>query len=185
MRRLFLIFAVLAASITATKAQFYIGGNLGFWYEKEYKTTFNISPDVGYLFNNHWAAGLSIGFEANIPYKQRLYVRIEDDGSIYTYTPKNDFYFYAAPYARFNYFSIDKFTFFLDGIVGVSAENSWRSNAWGFQVTICPGISINLTEHFSLEGTFGALGYWYNYCNTHGFGLKLSNYLTLGFYYSF
>ena len=191
MKKLFVAVMVLGASVTAAKAQFYVGGSLGFWhdpkkstsYDTSYEiitihsksTSFWIEPDAGYSFNERWTVGLSIGFQ---------FIRYSDTWSDGAYENENEISFYVSPYARFNYFSKDKIKLFLDGVVGVSAENAAES--FGFQVIIRPGIAIHLTEHFSLVGTFGALGYRQNYRYTRdGFGLDLSNSLGFGFYYSF
>jgi len=185
MKRLFLAILVMAASVTAGKAQFYVGGSLGFWHSGE-KTSFGISPDAGYSFNNRWAAGLAVGFD---------YWMDRPVHSIFFRQDVIDFY--AAPYARFNYFSKEKVKLFLDGVVGISTATYKTDNPnfdiqgrkytdWGWQVIIRPGIAINLTDHFCLVGTFGTLGYRNDYRNTtDGFGLDLHNSLGSGFYYSF
>jgi len=172
MKKLVVVVMVGVASITATKAQFYVGGGLGFWHEPTYSTSFWIEPEAGYSFNERWTIGLSIGFE-HITYYEPYIIKKK-------YTK---YFFYASPYARFNYFSTDKIKLFLDGVVGISTG---FPADFGFQVIVRPGISINLTDHFTLIGTFGALGYRQSYRNTRdGFGLDLSNSLRVGFYYSF
>jgi len=187
MKKLFLTVMVLAAGATATKAQFYIGGGLGFWHKKEHSTTFNISPDAGYSFNDRWAVGLTVGFDALMYSKKGNWGYIDENGEFYYRTPKNIFGFYAAPYARFSYFSKDRVKLFLDGVVGISTEMKKDYDPdFGFQVIVRPGIAINLTDHFSLVGTFGALGWRHNYRNTNsGFGFDFHNSLGFGFYYSF
>ena len=175
MKKLLLAVMVLVASATATKAQFYIGGSLGFWSNSWHYsrgiTSFNIAPDAGYSFNDRWAVGLAVGFDMDIYQKN------------HPYYPNNRYYFYAEPYARFNYFSTDRIKLFLDGVVGISLNHNGLE---GFQVIIRPGIAINLTDHFSLDGTFGTLGFRQDYRNTNsGFGLDLTNSLEFGFYYSF
>jgi hypothetical protein len=186
MRRLFLAAAILVASVTVTKAQFYVGGGLDFWYETSENAPgyilFGISPDMGYSFNNRWAVGLVIGFDF-IKYRQNV-ANVYGDNLFIN--------FYAEPYARFNYFSKEKVKLFLDGAIGISTGNH---NDFGFQVIVRPGIAFDLTEHFKLVGTFGTFGYRHDYRSanygrygsgtTNGFGLHLSNSLGLGFYYSF
>ena len=182
MRKLLLSVMVLVASATAAKAQFFVGGGLGFWYDKP-TTSFNISPEVGYSFNDHWAVGLPIGFS--------LY-KTTDNAGLSGEIKTTRTSFYLEPYARFKYFSAEKVSLFLDGVVGVSVNNSSSGNyksdpITGFQIIIRPGIAVNLTDHFSLVGTFGALGYRKDYRNNaaSGFGLSLHNSLGFGFYYSF
>jgi len=192
MRKLLLSIMVLVAGATAAKAQFFVGGGLGFWDNKPVRW-FSISPDAGYSFNKHWTAGLSIVFDWHK----------DSDWSYYTGTVKTtSTYFKIEPYARFKYFSTEKVNLFLDGVVGVSVhklhsrvKDPNHSNdidivnpdpTIGFQVIIRPGIAVNLTEHFCLVGTFGALGYRQDYgSGNDGFGLDFSNSLRFGFYYSF
>jgi len=168
MKKLLLAVMVLVASVTVSKAQFYVGGGLGFWHSPNLSTSFWIEPEAGYSFNERWAVGMSTRLDFTIYSKNVSYV--------------NGVSFYVEPYARYTYFSADKVKLFLDGVVGVSKENH---ESLGFQIIVRPGISINLTDHFSLVGTFGALGYRYAHRNSHGFGLNLSNSLRFGFYYSF
>ena len=190
MKKLFLVVVVVAASITTGKAQFYIGGSFGFWYDNTTPktTSFNIAPDAGYSFNNRWAVGMAIGFDARIYHdKTQNWVYINPDGSSSSYisTYSNDYYFYAEPYARFNYFSVDRIKLFLDGVLGVAVAE--HGSFGGFQVIVRPGISINLTDHFTLVGTFGRLGCSFGgYRNSaDGFGFWLRNSFGLSFYYSF
>ena len=178
MKKLFLAVAIFTASITVTKAQFYIGGGLGFWINN-HVTSFSISPEAGYSFNNRWAVGLGVGLDATFR-GDTWYTNA--NGSV-AKLPRKSIYFYAEPYVRFNYFSAEKVNLFLDGVIGLSMGTG---NISGFQTIIRPGIAINLTKHFSLVGTFGAFGYRQDYRNrTNGFGLNLTNSLGFGFYYSF
>ena len=171
MKKLLLGIMVLVAGATAAKAQFFVGGGLGFWASPKNYTSFWIEPDAGYSFNDHWAVGLAVGFDFS-----------KESG-----LKGGNTFFYAAPYARFKYFSAEKVNLFLDGVVGVSlAHYTNGGNDVGFQIIIRPGIAVNLTDHFSLVGTFGALGYRKGYRGTaEGFGLTLTNSLGFGFYYSF
>ena len=189
MKKLFLAITIMVASVSATNAQFYIGGGLSLWhYNGNTKTTsFSISPDAGYSFNNHWTVGLAVGFDARFYHdktEERIYINSDGipETSIYTY--HNYYSFYAEPYARFNYFSTDRVKLFLDGVLGVALDEHGRYD--GSQVIVRPGISVNITEHFSLVGTFGMLGYIHGvYLNNTGFGFRLQNSLRFGFYYSF
>ena len=191
MKKLFLAVVVITASITIGKAQFYIGGSLGLWHNFYYSktTSFNIAPDAGYSFNSRWAVGLAIGFDAEIYHNKnpQKWVYFSPNGSTDTtyYVPVNDYSFYVEPYARFNYFSTDRIKLFVDGVVGVALGH--RGNFQGFQVIIRPGISINLTDHFTLVGTFGRLGCSFGGYrnNASGFGFWLRNSFGLSFYYSF
>jgi len=195
MKKLFLAVAIFTASMTATKAQFYIGGGVGFWYQSVrgfyHETIFNISPDAGYSFNKHWIAGLSLGFEAYIPDKKVTHY-YHEDGTFYDHVNENRYWFYAEPYARFTYFSTDRISLFVDGVVGISTWTQREKGRGvgetliGGQVILRPGIAVNLTQHFSLVGMFGTFGYRHDYRNTRGFGFDLSGQaLHFGFYYSF
>ena len=73
-----LVIAFLMAFSFAASAQVYVGGSIGGSYAKAESTnakswTIDISPEVGYIFNENWAAGARITYcksvkEVNSPY---------------------------------------------------------------------------------------------------------------------
>ena len=73
-----LVIAFLMTFSFAASAQVYVGGSIGGSYAKAESTnakswTIDISPEVGYIFNENWAAGARITYcksvkEVNSPY---------------------------------------------------------------------------------------------------------------------
>jgi hypothetical protein len=179
MKKLFVAVAILTASVTVSKAQFYVGGGLGFWFDSDWEEfSFNISPEAGYSFNKHWTAGLEVGFDYR-NFNSYHHYPLRDN--------ENEYYYHITPYARFNYFSTEKIKLFVDGVLGFSiVGDDYAGDLFGCQVVLRPGIAVDLTKHFSLVGTFGIFGYRMSYLDTEdGFGLSLRNTLQLGLYYSF
>lgn len=175
MKKIFLtlIFAVITV---AASAQVYIGGEVGFWRNKDTNhTAFSIQPEVGYTLSEKWAIGTGIGFRHN--YSKGVKVNAV----------------YASPYARWTFFHAGPINLFVDGGFGfysTKAKNSDASNAW--EVGLKPGLSVNLTKKLSFVTHVGILGYrdsddaiagqlWEN-----GVGFKLDgNALQFGLYYNF
>lgn len=169
-RIVLLLFLVLGAM--SMQAQVYVGGTFGFWYNDDIteKTTFSISPEVGYHLNRKWAIGVSLGLA------QEKVDEAKSTG------------FLIAPYARFSFYDQGIVRLFVDGGFGystVSHEDSENTN--GFEIGFKPGLAIKLNDHFSLIGKYGFLGYRDDYLlGSNGQGLALSSEdLTLGFHYTF
>ena len=53
--------------VTASKAQFYVGGSFGIGLVKQYgnekETTYKIIPEFGYSINKDWSVGLALGYK--------------------------------------------------------------------------------------------------------------------------
>ena len=66
-----LVIAFLMTISFAASAQIYVGGSIGGSYAKVESTnakswTINISPEVGYIFNENWAAGARITYGKSV-----------------------------------------------------------------------------------------------------------------------
>lgn len=178
------LFLMMAAAITAVSvnAQVWMGGSLGFWSnsdakDSEIKTTFNISPEVGYNLSEDWSIAMAFSYEL---------AKYDNDMDITGLS--------VNPYVRYNMVKAGALSLFLDGgfEVGSYELNSGNEDksysAWG--VGIKPGIAYSLNEEFSLVAHVGFLGY--RDCDDEiadvvqrGFGFKFANTLTFGVYYSF
>ena len=170
----FLLFALVLVSAVAAKAQVYVGGELGFWHNNdEPKTTqFTIMPEIGYNFNEKWAAGVEIGYQYNKA----------GDTKINTFA--------INPYARYTYFKSGIVSLFVDGGVDFAVlhnEESYTAFGIGFK----PGIALNVTENAGFVAHFGFIGYQdaddeISEFVDKGFGLDLSSKnLSFGFFYNF
>lgn len=171
MKRIVLLL-FLALGVISMQAQVYVGGSFGFWYNDDVteKTTFSISPEVGYHLNHKWALGVSLGL-----------VQEKVDEAKATG-------FAIAPYARFSFYDQGMVRLFVDGGFGYSTiSHKDADNTNGFEVGLKPGIALKLNDHFNLIGKIGFLGYRDDYIvGASGQGLALSSEeLTFGFHYTF
>ncbi len=164
-----LLFVVMAA--LSAKAQVYVGGSISFWHDddKFETTTFSVSPEVGYNFNEKWAVGGTIGFG---------YDKTDDVKTTV---------FAIAPYARFSYYENKIVRLFIDGGFGIASSKMGDEDAvTGFEIGLKPGLAIKLNEKFSLVAKCGFLGYREDYFGNNGTGLALtSEDLSFGFHYEF
>ena len=135
-----LLFSIIFAfiGIFTAQAQWYIGGSVNAAMTKE-SQAFSIAPDVGYSFTNapfSIACALEYGGEFS-----------KDDGYTHSLT--------VSPYFRYDICDIgERFSLFTDLIFDIDAlELSF------FDVMLCPGVSFDLTEHWSAEFSIGVLGY--------------------------
>ncbi len=126
------------------------GGALSFWADlKDKGLSFHFHPEVGYLFNDSWGAGVLLGYE---------YARKGAGAMLVT-----EHAFKIAPFARYYYYHKGPFNLYLDGGFGfnfsreVSGLESERVT--GFEVGIRPGACVDLTEGLCLCLRMGFLGY--------------------------
>ena len=167
MKKVFLLMMVVALGAVTANAQWYAGGGLGFWNDSDAKTTvFEIIPEVGYNINSQWAVGTELGFA------------YQKEGDYKTNA------FTVSPYARYTYLNAGKVNLFVDGGFSLIKEKDVDA---GFRAGLQPGVSIALTEKFSLVSKFGFLGYSDTaiYDGLNGFGLALTNNVSFGFFVNF
>ena len=181
MKKLFLTAVVAVIAISAS-AQAYVGAGVGFWrnYDAN-RTTFNLTPEVGYALSDTWAIGIALDYQ-------------------YAYNNGNKGNsFTVNPYARYTVAKMGAFKFFVDGAVEFTARNRTMvgastnsGSAWA--VGLKPGIAVNLGKQFSLATHVGFLGY--RDCNDDyttffggidkGFGFNVTNEIgSVSIYYNF
>ena len=138
MKKLLFTLVLAFIGIYTVQAQWYIGGSVSAFVNKE-SQTFSIAPDVGYTFSNapfSVACALEYGGEFS-----------KNDGYTHSLT--------VSPYFRYEICDIgDRFSFFVDLFTDIDAlELS------SFDIGLSPGISFDLTDHWSAEFSVGLLGY--------------------------
>ena len=173
MKKVILTALVAVASLSAS-AQFYVGGALSFNADKAYdgadtKSTFVINPEVGYSFNEKWAAGLQIG-----------YASVSQSGN-------TNSLFRFAPYARYTYAKSGIASFFLDGGVQFDLYNNDGGTVVGLGFR--PGVKLSASEKVDFVASLGYLGYQFG-SDKHGkdshFGIGVDNTaVSFGVYYNF
>lgn len=173
MKKVILAALVAVVSLTAN-AQLYVGGSLSFDADKansnaDTKSTFVIKPEVGYSFNEKWAAGIQIGYKS-----------VSQSGNT-----ASEFTF--APYARYTYAKSGIASFFVDGGVSFDLYNNDRGTVVGIGVR--PGVKLSASEKVDFVASLGYLGYKFG-SDKHGkdshFGIGVDNTaVSFGVYYSF
>lgn len=169
----FLLSVVVLLVALAVKAQdVYVGGSFNLWRNSTANTTsFEITPEIGYNFNEKWALGAELGYKHN--YAQGV--------TISTYS--------FAPYVRWSYYENDIVRLFLDGTAGIGAVKVKDGDTTkAAQIGLRPGLAIKLNDHFSFVAKYGFLGYRRNVegFRADEFGLELSSEdLSIGFHYAF
>lgn len=185
MKKLFLSI-VMAFAAVSMQAQFYVGGEAGFWRDYDgNNTSVKILPEVGHNLDEKWSIGAKLGYEYSYSGETTLGIK--------TNTKTNSFV--IAPYARYTYAKFGSVNLFVDGGFGfatykeeVNGHEGDAQNAW--EVGVKPGLSVDFTEKLSFVTHIGFLGWrdsddakvW----GSEGFGFDLSgNSLTFGLYYNF
>lgn len=154
------ILVILALSLVAlsAKAQVYVGGGLSFVGAGK-SATFAIAPEAGYSFDDNMAAGLSLGLGFS----------------------KGETAFSLDPYFRFYFAELGPIRFFGDAhfnFTHVMESGEAGESTWGIGVR--PGISVNITDNWSIVAHVAQLGYYQGV-----FGLLLNTGSTIGVYYAF
>lgn len=176
---------VAAVAAMTVNAQVFLGGSLAFeaWSSQKLagdksETVFKILPEVGYSFNEDWAIGMVIGYE-----QDKFNGVRKVSGAV------SESAFSVAPYARYSFAHVGKVNFFVDGGLDFTSATKadWKKISVGFK----PGLSVNLTDHWSFVSHLGFLG-WEQLDpdgddnNVSKFGLNLSgSNITFGMYYNF
>lgn len=162
MKKVMMMVALLVATVAAS-AQVYVGGGIGIGSSKEAhaegvdvdaKTTFYITPEIGYNLSDNLAVGIGLG---------------------YNHSKKGDFKtngFSIEPYARWTFVKWERTSLFLDGGIGYATSKQETSTDLGngmtasvetknssFYIGIRPGVKVNLTGKLALITKVGWLGY--------------------------
>lgn len=158
-----LLLSLLACgSIAAANAQagsILVFGDLGIHATKDStknptKTLdFNITPGIGYQFNNNWTAGIYLGFESSSSKpdngKRSSYNTISG-GLFGRYTCRLSDIFFVYGQAQVGYYG---------GKARFDGETIDKSGTSGFQASLVPAIGVNVHNGFALNFGFGGLGF--------------------------
>lgn len=174
------------------KGDVFISGAVGFGSTKtgDFKTNdFEIAPRAGYFVTENIAVGVALGYQS---------AKLDFDGEDvknntlsvgafgrYYFTPASKFSLFGQ--LGVNYNSYDNEFAVVDGEL-VSGE--FKGD--GFDVALAPGVNYFITKNFSLEATFGILGFATTQpdedgaekTNSFNFGLDMRD-INLGLVYKF
>ncbi len=175
-----LMSVVAAMFAVCASAQVYVGGNVGIASVdaggSDNETVYSLLPEVGYKFNDDWAAGVMFGWsKGNLS-------NAGGDLSISGLTHT----FEINPYARLTVIHGKLINVFCDGGFGYKHYNGSGDK---YSIGLRPGIELKL-DRFSLMAHVGFLGYQKSDFDHGGessvWGLDFdgSN-ISLGIYYNF
>ena len=153
------ILVILALSLVAlsAKAQVYVGGSLAFAGSGN-AAAFSIAPEAGYCFDDSMAAGLSLGLGFG-------------NGAT---TLSID------PYFRYYFAEVGPVRFFGDAHFNFTHTMAGDASASTWGIGVRPGISVNLTDSWSIVAHVARLGYYGG-----AFGFNLNTGSSIGVYYAF
>lgn len=171
---------VVALFTIGASAQVYLGGNVGIASvdngDDDDETIYSLLPEVGYKFNNEWAAGVLFGWsKGNLSYV--------DNGLGFSGTTNT---FEINPYARYTFLQGKLVNVFCEGGFGYKHYNGIGDE---YSIGIKPGIELKL-DKFSLIARVGFIGYQKVDLDYGGeasvWGMDFdSNNISLGVYYNF
>lgn len=171
MKKLIVTLAVIVAAFTVSNAQVYVGGSLGWGWNKD-KPSYLIKPEVGYNFNRTWAAGVDLGYAYDSNTKLNGFV--------------------GGAYARYKFWDEGMVSFFVDGGGAFSywkAKGGTSQNGW--EAGLKPGLLVHLSPSIDFVTKYGFVGYRDKFASFGGnmtsrSGIDLSTEsLSIGFVYKF
>jgi hypothetical protein len=132
----------------AHAADWFVGGSLGYGFEKDLVSSFNVAPEIGYHLNDKW----DIGFQLN-------YAGVDSESAT---SDDNIREYGAGVFARYNVVSFGDFKILAKGTAYVSkstmeeagAEFDWTS----YGLDIVPMITYDISESFTLFAELNFLG---------------------------
>lgn len=146
-------------------ANFWAGGSLTLWRDKEAKETIlSFRPEFGYFINKQWGVGLMGNYTS------------EEAGRVYGITP----------FVRRYVFEKQPFNIYFDAGVGLSwsqakVDHTWAKTKLGYEVGIRPGVCLDLAKGLCLCLRMGFVGYRDSFTSGeeheithHGFGLRFA-----------
>ncbi len=179
MKKIFMTLVAAMFTVCAS-AQVYVGGNVGIASvdngHDDDVTVYSLLPEVGYKFNDNWAAGVMFGWSKGS--LSQFNGSLSYAGTTHT--------FEVNPYARFTFVHSKLINVFCDGGFGYKHYNG-AGDQWS--IGLKPGVELKL-DKFSLVAHVGFLGYE-KYDGEHGgessvWGMDFdSNNISLGVYYNF
>ena len=169
MKKILLTLAFVIAGFMTAQAQLWLGGSVSAQFGKEAKT-FSIAPDMGYYFaDTPFSVACAVAYEGSF---------LNGEGYTHDLT--------VSPYFRYNLCTLEeRFSFFID----LAADIEALSFSF-FNIGFSPGVSFNISDHWSAEFSYGFLGYQWerddDNAASHSFELDFKTAAAeFGIYYSF
>lgn len=188
MKKIVMILLAVLGISAAAQAQFRVGGSFSFWYENgdgPDVTSFTLAPEFAYELNKKWEVGGQLGIAV---------AGANEDGV------DNAMAFSVTPYGRYTFYRTGKLSLYCDGLVNIAAGNATEGDLRdgngkddsdvAFAVGLRPGMAYRLSDHWGMQASLGFLGFSANDSRVAGgyrpgFGVSLTNALSLGVFYHF
>ncbi|MDE7377901.1 MAG: porin family protein [Paraprevotella sp.] len=188
MKKIVMTLLAVLAMTTAAQAQFRVGGSVSFWYENGDGpdiTSFTLAPELAYELNEKWEVGGQLGIAV---------AGANETGR------DNALAFSVTPYGRYTFYRTGKLSLYCDGLMNIAAGNATESDLQAgsgasnsdvaFAVGLRPGVAYRICPHWGMQASLGFLGFSANDGRVAGgyrpgFGVSLSNTLSLGVFYHF
>lgn len=178
MKKFFMTLAVVMIAVCAN-AQVYLGGNVGIASVDhggdDDETIYSLLPEIGYKFNDNWAAGVMFGWS-----KAGLQI---DNGEFATSERLTTHTFEISPYARYTFLHSKLINVFCEGGFGYKHYNGADDV---LSIGLKPGVELKV-DKFSLVARVGFIGYTKNdNTDVSAWGMDFDgNNISLGVYYNF
>jgi len=210
MKKVLLLCALMASTVTIASAQMWVGGSLS-WTNQNSKTTddldnlieystisadrtsneISFAPEIGYDLNDRWSVALSLAYAHNSVSTDYHYNNdpldcfpspvINQNSSVNSWA--------INPYVRYRVASFGNLNLFVDAGVAYQLSHTCGSDdtANGVVFHVNPGLSYRLNDRFVLVSHIGGIDYrhmWYDKADYESniFRMGLSNGLSVGFY---
>jgi hypothetical protein len=201
MKKTVIIVALLMLSIAnAQKGTYLVAGSFGFGlgsghqsngFSEDKSNYFNISPRIGYQYNENWTAGIQTSFSTNNNETKDF------NSNIVYYRKSNDYN--IGPFIRYSKKLSELFSLNGDlstvlsfgkstSSISTPNSNSNSNSTQGFNVGFSPSIYLNIKNNFGLN--FGLGGIYYGSSkgidtnrintNSNGFNLNFGQSVSIG-----
>lgn len=144
-----IILLFVAQDIVAQSNTILLYGNINYTHSNRVEfnrevisNNLNISPGIGYQFDDHWTAGL----EFNL-----IHTTSKSGNS-----PSKSTYFSAGPFVRYQYQLTDMFSFITH--LGSQFRLTNMKDYNTMQINVSPGIRMDIKNDWALNFFFGNLG---------------------------
>ena len=193
MKKIMMTLAAIAVAATMN-AQVYVGGSLGFSYDKQDEaknTDWTVMPEIGYNLDDKSSVGIVLGFGITNNTNEMLGNAASAFGKGVK-TDKSAIQFGVMPYYRYKFLQFDKVDIFMDAQVGYvyTKLDEWNNST--FTVGVRPGVAFNASDKVSFVAKLGK-GLFFesskdkNVDAVSKFGLNANTLaaLEIGMYYNF
>ncbi|MFB6457760.1 outer membrane beta-barrel protein [Chitinophaga sp. Hz27] len=171
------LFGTQVAKAQIQKGDILLGGNVNVLTHsdkvkdsdaKNTRTSFGISPKVGYALNSNWVVGVFANTNFSFD-KDKAGVKtkgLDINPGLFV--------------RNYHMLGQSKFAFFAEGNASYGFGNNktgdTKTDSYNqFNVNVQPGISYFVTKHFMVEGMFGGIGYNWKQTKDEATGIKTNN----------